>query len=99
MLSDLGYEVIEAASAEEALSLLDREPRIDGVITDRLMPGMSGVELAHAIRAKRPGIPILLLSGFAAAEGMAVELPLLTKPFRQSNLAKALAALLPPAAH
>jgi signal transduction histidine kinase/CheY-like chemotaxis protein len=98
MLSELGYEVVEAASAEEALSLLDREPDIDGIITDHLMPGMSGVELAQAIRVKRPGTPVLLLSGFAGAEGMAVELPLLTKPFRQSNLAEALTALLPQAA-
>jgi CheY-like chemotaxis protein len=68
---------------------------MDGIITDHLMPGMSGVDLAHAIRAKRPGTPVLLLSGFAEAEGMAAELSLLTKPFRQSNLVEALAALLP----
>jgi CheY-like chemotaxis protein len=95
MLSELGYEVVEAASAEEALSVLDREPHMDGIITDHLMPGMSGVDLAHAIRVKRPGTPVLLLSGFAEAEGMAAELSLLTKPFRQSNLVEALAALLP----
>jgi PAS domain S-box-containing protein len=98
MLSELGYEVVEAASAEEALSLLDREPQIDGIITDHLMPGMSGVDLARRIRVKRPGIPVLLLSGFAGAEGMAAELPLLTKPFRQSNLAASLAMLLQQAA-
>jgi hypothetical protein len=56
---------------------------------------MSGVDLAHAVRVKRPGTPFLLLSGFAGAEGMAAELPLPTKPFRQSNLAEAFAALLP----
>lgn len=95
MLSELGYEVVEATSAEEALSLLDREPHIDGIITDHLMPGMSGVDLAQAIRVKRPGIPVLLLSGFAGTEGLAAGLPLLTKPFRQSNLAEVLAALLP----
>jgi PAS domain S-box-containing protein len=98
MLSELGYEVVEAASAEEALSLLDREPHIDGIITDHLMPGMSGVELAQAIRARRPGTPVLLLSGFAEAEGLRAELPLLTKPFRQSNLAASLAQLLQQAA-
>lgn len=98
MLSELGYEVVEAASGEEALSLLDREPHIDGIITDHLMPGMSGVDLAQAIRAKRPGTPVLLLSGFAEAEGLRAELPLLTKPFRQSNLAASLAALLQQAA-
>ena len=98
MLSELGYEVVEAASAEEALSLLDRIPHIDGIITDHLMPGMTGVDLARAIRVKRPGTPVLLLSGFAEAEGMQAELPLLAKPFRQSNLAATLAALLQQAA-
>ena len=98
MLSELGYEVVEAASAEEALSLLDRVPHIDGIITDHLMPGMTGVDLAQAIRVKRPGTPVLLLSGFAEAEGMQAELPLLAKPFRQSNLAATLAALLQQAA-
>jgi CheY-like chemotaxis protein len=98
MLSELGYEVVQAASAEEALSLLDREPHMDGIITDHLMPGMSGVELARAIRLKRPGTPVLLLSGFAEAEGIESDLPLLAKPFRQSNLAATLAALLQQAA-
>jgi PAS domain S-box-containing protein len=98
MLSELGYQVVQAASAEEALNLLDREPHIDGIITDHLMPGMSGVELAHAIRLKRPGTPVLLMSGFAETEGIESDLPLLAKPFRQSNLAATLAALLQQAA-
>jgi CheY-like chemotaxis protein len=98
MLGELGYDVVEAASAEEALRLLESEPRIDGIITDHLMPGMSGVDLAHAIRVKRPGMPVLLLSGFAGAGGMDADLPLLAKPFRQSNLAATLAALLQQAA-
>jgi CheY-like chemotaxis protein len=98
MLSELGYEVVEAASAEEALRLLGREHHIDGIITDHLMPGMSGVDLAQAVRAKRPGTPVLLVSGFAEAESREAGLPLLAKPFRQSNLAEALAALLPQAA-
>lgn len=98
MLGELGYDVVEAASAEEALRLLESEPRIDGIITDHLMPGMSGGDLAHAIRVERPGIPVLLLSGFAGAEGMDADLPLLAKPFRQSNLAATLAALLQQAA-
>jgi PAS domain S-box-containing protein len=93
ILGELGYDVVEAASAEEALSLLDREPHLDGIITDHLMPGMSGVDLAHAIRIKRPGTPVLLLSGYAT-EGLEGDLPLLAKPFRQSDLAATLAALM-----
>jgi CheY-like chemotaxis protein len=97
MLGELGYEVVEAASAEEALSVLEREPHIDGIITDHLMPGMSGVDLAHAIRVKRPGTPILILSGYAT-EGLEGDLPMLSKPFRQTNLAATVAALLQQAA-
>jgi DNA-binding response OmpR family regulator len=59
---------------------------------------MSGVDLAHAIRVRRPGTPVLLLSGFAHAQGVEDDLPLLAKPFRQSNLAATVAALLQQAA-
>jgi DNA-binding response OmpR family regulator len=57
------------------------------------MPGMTGV-LAKAVRAKRPGTPVLLVSGLTEADGIAIGLPLLTKPFRQSHLAASVTALL-----
>lgn len=94
MLADLGYEVVEANSAEEALTCFNSDPRIDGIITDHLMPGMTGIDLAHAIRRKRPGTPVLILSGFGEADGLASDLPLLAKPFRQASLAATVAALL-----
>ena len=65
MLIELGYEVVEARSAEEALDILEGEAHIDGLITDQLMPGMTGVDLAKAVRTRRPGTPVLLVSGFA----------------------------------
>jgi len=55
LLSDCGYEVVEAASAEEALALLGRELRVDFLVTDHLMTGMTGVDFAHAVRERRPG--------------------------------------------
>ncbi len=64
MLSDCGYEVVEAASAEEALVLLEREPHVDFLITDHLMTGMTGIDLAHAVREKRPGTPVLTFLDF-----------------------------------
>jgi signal transduction histidine kinase/CheY-like chemotaxis protein len=94
MLADLGYDVIEAASAEEALDLLEREPHVDGIVTDHLMPGMTGVDLARLVRRKRPGTPVLIISGYAEPEGMDPDLPLLVKPFRQADLAVRLAKLL-----
>ena len=70
MLGDMGYVVIEVASAREALPHLD-DPRIDLLITDHLMPGMSGTELAREAQAKRPNLPILIISGFAEVEDVA----------------------------
>jgi CheY-like chemotaxis protein len=93
MLSNCGYEVVEAASAEEALVLLEREPHVDFLVTDHLMTGMTGVDLAHAVRERRPGTPILILSGFSEAEEIAPDLHRLHKPFRQSDLSASLANL------
>ncbi|WP_203234491.1 PAS domain-containing protein [Sphingomonas solaris] len=86
MLADLGYQTIEAASAEEALRLLDKGSYFDFLITDHLMPGMTGVDLARAMRQQRPGMPVLLVSGYAADDGIAPDLPRLTKPFRKDEL-------------
>jgi CheY-like chemotaxis protein len=92
MLMDLGYEVIEASSAEEALRLLDAGLITSLLVTDHLMPGMSGAELARHATSRRPGLPVLVVSGYAE-EGIAPGLARLTKPFRHSELASSLAAL------
>jgi PAS domain S-box-containing protein len=93
MLSELGYEVVEADSGADALALLDmRVP--DLVITDHLMPGLSGTDLALILAAERPGLPVLIVSGYAELEGCPADLPRLTKPFRQADLADCLARLL-----
>jgi PAS domain S-box-containing protein len=93
MLAELGFVVFEAASAEEAMRIAESNAPIDVLITDHLMPGMTGVELAYAVRKRRPRIPVLVISGFAEMEGMAPDLPRLTKPFRQVDLAAILAGL------
>ncbi len=93
MLSDLGYQVIEANSAEQALQLLDEGAAPDLLITDHLMPGMSGAELAREVRARKPGLPILIVSGYAETEEIAPDLPRLTKPFRYAELAQCLTNL------
>lgn len=94
MLSDLGYRVVEAASAEQALALLDGGLSIDVLLTDHLMPGMTGVDLIDALRDRGSRVPVLLVSGFAEADGLSVDIPRLTKPFRQPELATCLAGLL-----
>ncbi|HLM53299.1 MAG TPA: ATP-binding protein, partial [Pseudoxanthomonas sp.] len=93
MLNDLGYAVIEASSAEEAMRRIAEGERFDVVVTDHLMPGMNGTDLALAIRAARPGLPVLLISGYAEREGIEPNLPRLTKPFRKDELASSLAQL------
>ena len=95
MLVELGYMVIEAGSGEEALQLLGNGLAPDLLITDHLMPGMSGAELARRLRSERPDLPALVMSGYADVDGIAADLPRLTKPFRSADLATAIAELLP----
>ena len=91
MLGDLGYAVIEAGSAEEAVRLVEADTAFDLLVTDHLMPGMSGTDLARLVQARRPGVAILLVSGYAEAEGVEPSMPRLTKPFRKQELAQMLA--------
>jgi signal transduction histidine kinase len=93
MLIDLGYAVSEARSAEAALRIIEGDAPVDVVITDHLMPGMTGVELAYESRKLRPDVPVLVVSGFSEMKGIALDLPRLTKPFRQADLAAVLAQL------
>jgi CheY-like chemotaxis protein len=95
MLIDLGYEVVEAGSAEEALRLVDDGMAPDLLVTDHLMPGMSGTELAQRVRLLRPELPVLIVSGYAQVDGLTPDLPRLTKPFRNAELAATLVALMP----
>jgi CheY-like chemotaxis protein len=63
-LSHLGYRVIGAASAEEALALVRRrDPRIDLVLSDVAMPGVSGIELAATLLSRVPGPSVILMTG------------------------------------
>ena len=57
-----GYKVISAVSAAEALELLDRH-HVDIVLTDQMMPGIVGTELAKKLRISRPSLPIIIVSG------------------------------------
>ncbi len=95
MLRDLGYSVVEAESGEQALSLLQDGTTPDLVITDHLMPGMTGTELVQAAQDALRGVPVILASGYAEIEGVAPQLPRLAKPFRRDELAAVIAAVAP----
>ncbi len=92
LLEELGHTVYSVPSGTHALDMLYRKGEIDLLITDQLMPGMTGAELASTIRTKRPELPIILATGYAElAPGEATGLPRLAKPFSQQDLAEAIA--------
>jgi CheY-like chemotaxis protein len=95
MLEDLGHRVIGANSGRNALDILRSEQPIDLMMTDHIMPGMTGIELAAASREVRPSLPILLATGYAELpEGTQVDLPRLAKPYHQDQLRDRLDQLL-----
>ena len=94
MLEDLGHAVVDAGTGPQALERLSAcERSIDLVITDHAMPGMTGAELIRRFRASHPLLPVILASGYAdmGKEEQAEDWPRLPKPFRQSELAAAIA--------
>jgi signal transduction histidine kinase/CheY-like chemotaxis protein len=95
MLADLGYEVVETSSAQHALLLVREGLRPDLLVTDHLMPGMSGAQLVHELRTGLPALPALIVSGYAEAEGVDPAIPRLSKPFRKEELAACLFAIHP----
>jgi two-component system, cell cycle sensor histidine kinase and response regulator CckA len=85
-----GYRVLSAASGEQALAIAGNyDGTIHLLLTDVVMPGMKGPELAERMRAMRPGIRVLLMSGYAADVVTPNDLrqaALLSKPFAPSAL-------------
>src|SRR5262249_10406072 len=65
MLEDLGHTVVEATTGEAALGVLRSGVPIDILLTDQAMPGMTGTELIKQARAQRPGLPVILPTGYA----------------------------------
>jgi signal transduction histidine kinase len=88
VLVGLGYAVQQAADGPAALELLNHAVTVDVVLTDVVMPGMSGPELARRVLAVRPRVPIIFISGYAEPEGLAGESlgRLVRKPFRAAEL-------------
>lgn len=94
MLEELGHTVFAATSGTEALSLINEKGDIDLLITDQAMPGMTGSQLAEAVRSDWPDLPIIIATGYAELPaGPAQALPRLAKPFFQRDLAEAIASV------
>ncbi len=100
MLEDLGHTALRASNALEAIYTIRKDARIDVVVADHAMPGMTGAELIAMIKRERPDIVSILASGYA-------ELPddvdrttsRLAKPFTQEQLQRAIAEQASPQAH
>jgi CheY-like chemotaxis protein len=93
MLEDLGHRPIAASSPAIALELLQERSDIDLVITDHVMPRMTGLQLAREVSKRWPGLPVILATGYAelaSEEGRS--LPKLAKPFTQDELAALVAS-------
>jgi two-component system cell cycle sensor histidine kinase/response regulator CckA len=98
LLQECGYGVVEAGSAEEALSKIDLQ-RVDLILTDVMLPKMSGYELATQVRSRQPGAKVLFMSGYSdemlkgQAGGIAGSM-LIQKPFTPAEMAEKLRQLL-----
>src|SRR5206468_3437877 len=96
LLERNGYTVLEAPDGPAALALVDGgggDPHVDLLLTDVIMPGMSGRELANQLKARRPELHVLFMSGYTddavVRHGMLEPgLAYLEKPFRPANLLK-----------
>jgi CheY-like chemotaxis protein len=98
MLQQLGFEVTRAANAASALGALANGRKVDLVFSDVMMPGgMNGVELARELRRRRPDLPILLTSAYAADAASEAErdrMAILPKPYGLDDLSLAIAETL-----
>jgi len=90
MLEDMGHTVLEATSGHQALEIMRQHATLDLLITDEAMPQMTGLQLAKIVQAERPGLPIILATGYAEVPRDST-LPKLSKPFFQDDLARAVA--------
>jgi PAS domain S-box-containing protein len=91
LLEDLGHRVLQANSGQEALSVLEKHPEIEILITDHAMPKMTGAELATVIQKQRPALGIVLATGYAELPpDLVANLARLAKPFTQNDLEAAI---------
>jgi PAS domain S-box-containing protein len=87
MLEDAGHRVVPAHSGRQALDILSKGDQFDLLLTDHLMPNMTGAELIEAVRAIASTLPVALMTGYAELpRGLERGVPRLTKPFYQAQL-------------
>ena len=96
VIEDLGHIALAVNSGAEALALLRREDATDLVITDQVMPHMSGLQLADAIKVEWPDLPVIIATGYAdLPAGVGINFPKLSKPYTQAELARGILGYAP----
>ncbi|WP_343074081.1 response regulator [Microvirga zambiensis] len=94
-IRSLGFEVIEAATADEALRLLKANGRVCLVFSDVRMPGeRTGIDLAHVIKHEMPDVRVLLTTGYVDGDGTVEDVDLLYKPYQISDLAEKIQSIM-----
>lgn len=98
VLGELGYRAHEAADAQEAIPILESKQRIDLMICDVGLPGMNGRQLADLGQLRRPGLKVLLATGYAEGSNvrgyLASNMEIITKPFAIDTLANKISEML-----
>jgi PAS domain S-box-containing protein len=98
VLGELGYQAHEAADAQQAIPILESRQRIDLLITDVGLPGMNGRQLADLGQLRRPGLKVLLATGYAEGSNvsgyLATNMEIITKPFAIDTLANKISEML-----
>lgn len=101
VLKDAGHEILVAANGREALEVAGGD-RVDLLVTDLRMPEMDGFELISALRSKRPGLPVVVMTGFPGGEGgrsldaLAPDVVVFMKPVDLDRLVSTVGSLLAP---
>jgi signal transduction histidine kinase/CheY-like chemotaxis protein len=97
VLRDIGYQAVEAKDGHTALTLIEQDPTIELVLSDVVMPGgMNGLELGRTLRKQRPGLPVVLATGYTqwGSRVMDEDFTLIAKPYHREALAAAIRAAL-----
>jgi CheY-like chemotaxis protein len=93
VIESLDWHVIEARSANMALTILEQSPSIRALITDYAMPSKTGAELVQEVRRRYPRLPVLLITGYPDVPDSLKDIPIIEKPFRAKTLEAYLAGL------
>jgi PAS domain S-box-containing protein len=101
VLEELGYRATEAVDSQAALPLLESDAPLNLLITDVGLPGMNGRQLAEIARERRPGLPVLFMTGYAAGAAerssfLSAGMRMISKPFALDVLATTLRDMLQP---